>query len=80
MPQVASRMASRDVNTGRDQLHRPEQNLPYRIVEEYYPAFAGHLAEQCRELPDYMHRVFDDYLKCGRVERVARLLVRQGLL
>jgi ribosomal protein S27E len=68
MPQVAARMASRDENTGRYQRHRPEQTLLYRIVEEYYPAFAGHLAEQGRELPDYVHREFEDYLKCGRLE------------
>ena len=65
MPQVAARMASRDENTGRYQRHRPEQTLLYRIVEEYYPAFAGHLAEQGRELPDYVHREFEGYLKCG---------------
>lgn len=68
MPQVAARMASRDENTGRYQRHRPEQTLLYRIVEEYYPAFTGHLAEQGRELPDYVHREFEDYLKCGRLE------------
>lgn len=68
MPHVAARMASRDENAGRYQRHRPEQTLLYRIVEEYYPAFAGHLAEQGREPPDYVHREFDDYLKCGRLE------------
>ena len=68
MPQVAARMASRDENTGRYQRHRPEQTLLYRIVKEYYPAFTGHLAEQGRELPDYVHREFEDYLKCGRLE------------
>ena len=68
MPQVAARMASRDENTGRYQRHRPEQTLLYRIVEEYYPAFAAHLAMQGRELPDYVHREFEDYLKCGRLE------------
>ena len=68
MPQVAARMASRDENTGRYQRHRPEQTLLYRIVEEYYPTFAAHLAAQGRELPGYVQREFDDYLKCGRLE------------
>ncbi|MCF1239124.1 MULTISPECIES: IS91 family transposase [Enterobacteriaceae] len=68
MPQVAARMASRDENTGRYQRHRPEQTLLYRIVEEYYPTFAAHLAAQGRELPGYVQREFDAYLKCGRLE------------
>ena len=68
MPQVADRMASRDENTGRYPSHRPEQTLLYRIVEEYYPALAGNLPELGRELPDYVRREFDDYLKCGRLE------------
>ncbi|MBV7619330.1 transposase zinc-binding domain-containing protein, partial [Escherichia coli] len=54
--------------TGRYQRHRPEQTLLYRIVEEYYPTFAAHLAAQGRELPGYVQREFDDYLKCGRLE------------
>ena len=68
MLQVAARTATRDEDAGRYQRHRPEQTLLYRIVEEYYPAFAGHLAEQGRELPAYMRREFEDYLKCGRLE------------
>jgi len=68
MPQVSARMASRDENTGRYQRHRPEQTLLYRIVDEYYPAFTAHLAAQGRALPDYVHREFEDYLKCGRLE------------
>lgn len=53
---------------GRYQRHRPEQTLFYRIVEAYYPTFAAHLAEQGRELPGYVQREFEDYLKCGRLE------------
>ena len=68
MPQVAARTATRDEDAGRYQRHRTEQTLLYRIVEEYYPAFAGHLAEQGRELPAYMRREFEDYLKCDRLE------------
>jgi len=42
--------------------------LLYQIVEEYYPAFTAHLADQGRELPGYVQREFEDYLKCGRLE------------
>ena len=65
---AAARMASWDRDTGRYQHHRPEQTLLYQIIDEYYPVFAVHLAEQGRELPDYVHREFEDYLKCGRLE------------
>jgi hypothetical protein len=68
MPHVAARMASRDRDAGRYQRHRPEQTLLYQIVDEYYPAFAALMAEQGRELPGYVQREFDDYLKCGRLE------------
>ena len=43
-------------------------NPALSIVDEYYPAFAAHLAEQGRELPGYVQREFEDYLKCGRLE------------
>jgi hypothetical protein len=68
MPYAAARTATRDEDAGRYQRHRPEQTLLYRIVEEYYPAFAAHLAERGRVLPAYVQRDFDDYLKCGRLE------------
>jgi len=51
---VAARTATWDGDAGRYQRHRPEQTLLYRIVDEYYPAFAAHLAEQVRELPSYV--------------------------
>lgn len=57
MPRVVARMASRERGTGRYQHHRPEQTLLYQIVDEYYPAFAAHLAEQGRELPSYVQRL-----------------------
>ncbi|NNF17475.1 MAG: hypothetical protein HKN70_12075 [Gammaproteobacteria bacterium] len=60
MPQVVARRATRNENAGRYQRHRIEQTLLYRIVEQYYPAFAGHLAEQGRELPAHMRREFED--------------------
>jgi hypothetical protein len=45
MPQVAARVASRDGVAGFYQRHRPEQTLLYQIIDEYYPAFTAHLAE-----------------------------------
>jgi ribosomal protein S27E len=68
MPHAAARMATRDEDAGCYQPHRPEQTLLYRIVEEYYQAFTSHLAKQGRELPCYVQREFEDYLKCGRLE------------
>ncbi len=65
---VAARNAEGGGSVGRYQRHRPEQTLLYRIVEAYYPAFAACLAAQGRELPGYVQREFEDYLKCGRLE------------
>lgn len=48
--------------------HRPERNLLYQIVEEYYPAFESRLASQGRALPVYVQCEFEDYLRCGRLE------------
>ena len=48
--------------------HRPERTLLYQLVQEYYPAFKAHLAEQGRALPGYVEQEFEDYLKCGRLE------------
>jgi len=61
-------MVTRERDAGRYQRHRPEQTLLYRIIDEYYPAFTAHLAEQGRELPGYVQCEFEDYLKCGRLE------------
>ncbi|MCU7850225.1 MAG: IS91 family transposase [Candidatus Thiodiazotropha sp. (ex Lucinoma kastoroae)] len=70
MPHVVARMASRDEDAGRYryQRHRPEQTLLYQIVDEYYPAFAALMAEQGKELPSYVQREFEEFLKCGRLE------------
>lgn len=46
----------------------PSKPLLYRIVEQYYPEFSTHLAEQGTTLPSYVQREFEDYLKCGRLE------------
>lgn len=65
---AAAGIAARDGDAGRYQRHRPEQTLLYRIVEAYYPAFTAHLVERGRELPGYVQREFEGYLKCGRLE------------
>ena len=65
---MVARTASRAEDAGRYQRHRPEQTLLYQIVAEYYPAFAELMAEQGRELPGYVQREFEDFLKCGRLE------------
>ena len=48
--------------------HRPEDTRLYRLVEQHYPAFVAHLAEQGNALPAYVEKEFDAYLKCGRLE------------
>ncbi len=65
MPHVAARMARGKDDAGRYQRHRPEQTLLYRIVDEVYPAFAALMAKQDRALPGYVHREFEEFLKCG---------------
>ncbi len=65
---AAARNADRDRNAARYQRHRPEQSLLYQIIEQHYPVFSTHLAEQGRGLPEYVQREFEDYLKCGRLE------------
>jgi Putative transposase/Transposase zinc-binding domain len=48
--------------------HEPKNTLLYKIIEEHYPAFVSHLAEEGRVLPTYIHKEFEDYLKCGLLE------------
>ena len=38
------------------------------LFRSYYPALTTHLTERGRELPEYVQREFEDYLKCGRLE------------
>jgi hypothetical protein len=65
IPYAATRTPTRDEDAGRYQRHRPEQTLLYQIVEQPCPGFTAHLAERGRELPDYVQREFDDYLRKG---------------
>jgi hypothetical protein len=48
--------------------HQPEQTLLYQLVEAHYSALIDHLDRQGNSLPDHVHREFEAYLKCGRLE------------
>ena len=48
--------------------HQPQQTLLYQLVEAHYPALLDQLAQQGKSLPDHVHREFEAYLKCGRLE------------
>ena len=64
----AAKAVDKESGGYRYQRHQPEQTLLYRIIEQHYPVFTAHLAEQGTELPSYVRQEFDDYLKCGRLE------------
>ncbi len=55
-------------SAGYYERHRPDQTLLYQIIEQHYPVFSALMAEQGRELPGYVQREFEDYLRCGRLE------------
>lgn len=44
------------------QRHQPEHTRLYQIVEQYYPTFVVHLAQQGRYLPFYIEQEFEDFL------------------
>ena len=48
--------------------HRPEQTLLYRLVGKHHPALVEQLEFQGKSLPAHVHREFEAYLKCGRLE------------
>jgi hypothetical protein len=48
--------------------HRPEQTLLYQLVEKHYPTLVEQLEAQGKSLPTHVHREFESYLKCGRLE------------
>jgi len=64
----AGREAVLGAEAHRYERHRPEQTLLYQLVEEHYPAFVAALAAEGREVPAYVAREFEEYLKCGRLE------------
>ena len=79
---AAARSAGRVNGAYHYQRHQPEQTLLYLLIEQHYPVFSTHLAEQVRGLPEYVQREFEDYLKCSRLEhgflwvrRLKRLLL-----
>lgn len=45
--------------------HRPETTLLYQLLERYYPQFTANLVEQCKYLPKYVEREFDELLRYG---------------
>ncbi|MFT4520114.1 MAG: ribosomal protein S27E [Halioglobus sp.] len=48
--------------------HRPEQTLLYQLVDKHYPTLIGQLESHGKSLPAHVHREFEAYLKCGRLE------------
>ena len=68
-PTLAEASAERDGCAVPYQRHRPERTLLYQIVEQHYPAFVSHMAQQERPLPAYVQREFEDYLRCGRLDQ-----------
>ena len=69
LPLPAGREASSCASAPVYTRHRPERTLLYQLVQEYYLAFKAHLAAQGTVLPGYVEQEFEDYLKCGRLER-----------
>ena len=60
--------ADEGMGSGRYQRHQPERTLLYQIIDQHYPAFTAHVAEQGTKLPGHVQREFEDYLKCGYLE------------
>ena len=52
----------------RYERHTPETTLLYQLVERHWPEFKAMLSAQGKQLPGYVTREFDDYLKCGCLE------------
>ena len=52
----------------RHERHAPETTLLYQLLERHWPEFKAMLSAQGKQLPGYVVREFDDYLKCGRLE------------
>jgi ribosomal protein S27E len=52
----------------RYERHCPETTLLYQLVECHWPEFKAMLSAQGKQLPGYVVREFNDYLKCGRLE------------
>ena len=50
------------------ECHRPEQTLLYQLVDKHYPVLVEELDTKGQSLPTHVHREFEAYLKCGRLE------------
>lgn len=48
--------------------HRPENTLLYQLVGRHYPEFKETLSQQGKQLPKFVEREFDEFLRCGRLE------------
>ena len=48
--------------------HRAETTLLFQVIREYWPEFQAELAGHGRQLPAYVKKEFDEYLKCGMLE------------
>ena len=48
--------------------HRPENTLLYQLVERHYPEFKETLSQQGKQLPKFVEREFNEFLRCGRLE------------
>lgn len=48
--------------------HRPEETVLYRAVETYWPLFVKEQARVGKKLPLFIHREFEEFLKCGLPE------------
>ena len=68
MQQGAGKEASPGNGKPHYQRHRPERTFLYQLVQEHYPVFEAHCAEQGKPLPAYVCQEFTEYLKCGRLE------------
>jgi hypothetical protein len=53
--------------TAKYKRHRPENTLLYQLVERHYPEFKEALSEQDKQLPKFVERECDDFLRCGRL-------------
>jgi hypothetical protein len=53
----------------RYERHEPEQTLLYQIIDQYYPPFLDHMAQQGKDLPVYVRSECEEYLKCGCLEQ-----------
>jgi hypothetical protein len=47
---------------------RPEETLLYQVIDDHYPDFLAQIEAEGRDLPQFVRREFEEYLKCGRLE------------